>query len=192
MRCRWCSIVLLAALLAAPALAEDPLSYGFVQLDYVDAELDGGPDGDGFDLGLSVELGETLYAFGGYGDLDFEGIELSSWTVGLGAHAPLGERASGFVQVGYIDADVEVVLFGTGEDDGWTAAAGVRGLLADARVELAAAIDYIDLSDSGDDTAFRVEARYNVNRALSLGVGYATSDDTDALSLGARFYFGAH
>ncbi len=88
--------------------------------------------------------------------------------------------------------DVELSGGGfTASDDGYGLRAGIRGLVAD-RVELDGFVTYVDLSDSGDDTAFSAAIYFNATSRFSVGAGYEVADDDDTLHAGIRIHWGGN
>ena len=173
------------------AVADDHLSYNFVQVDYLDADLDGGPDGDGVGLFGSGEIGDKFHLFGGYRTLEFDGglasADLDILQAGFGYHRAIGEKASFFGRVSYVDVELDAGL-GSADDDGFGLAAGIRGMVHE-KIELQGQIERIDLGD-GDDTQFEVQALYNFTPKFSAGLTYRTGDDFDWIGIGGRFYWG--
>jgi len=53
-------------------------------------------------------------------------------------------------------------------------------------LELSAFIDYADIEDSSE-TGYSLGARYFTTHDISVGVGYGSSDDFDALTFDVRF-----
>ena len=131
--------VLLVTLAFAGAQASDDISYNYVQIGYIDAEIDSGPSGDGFGFDGSFELAENYHLFAGYGDLTFSesgiDVDLTSWTVGAGYDRNLTDARSLYFRVGYVDAEVDTP-FGSASDDGFSAGLGIRGMVVE-RLELA-------------------------------------------------------
>ena len=81
-------------LAAAPlaALAED-MSYSNVDLAYVETDIDGvGPSLDGFGLRGSVGFAQNWFAFGEYSAQSVSGVDLDTYTVGLGGHYGLADN----------------------------------------------------------------------------------------------------
>ena len=56
-------------------------------------------------------------------------------------------------------------------------------------LELEGAVNYVDLSDSGDDTSFGVAARWFITEAFALGVEGEFADDADTYGIGFRLQF---
>ena len=185
---------LLAGVLASVgAYASDELSYSYVGIEYVRAELDDGPEGDGLGVTGSAEIGSAVHVFASYGKLDFDpyfglDVEGTTWSGGIGYHRAIAERASFFADVSYVDVELDT-NFGDASDDGYSVGIGVRGLVA-TKVELHGGISYVDLSDSGDDTSFGGGVRFNFTEMVSLGARYTTSDDSDSVAVALRLYWG--
>ena len=80
-------LIAIAPAMCVPALADD-MSYSFIELAYIDTEIDAfgtDIDGDGVGVGLSFELGEIAFLTATFSLLDFDfGIDLTQFTVGLG------------------------------------------------------------------------------------------------------------
>jgi len=53
-------------------------------------------------------------------------------------------------------------------------------------LELSAFIDYADIED-GSETGYSFAARYFTTPDISLGLGYGSSDDFDAITFDIRF-----
>ena len=88
-----------AATLAAlsyvgPALADEGLSYSFLEAGYVRTELDDvDVNGDGFGIRGSYAFTKNVHGFASYQNQDFDfGITGDQWTFGAGVNFPLSER----------------------------------------------------------------------------------------------------
>ncbi len=195
---------LFAGLLASiGAHASVDLSYKYVQVEYVGVEIDNGPDGDGFGIAGSAEVGSQVHVFASYGKIDLDSLFFSpqasplgsdildstTWSAGVGYHTDIARKASFFGEVSYVDVELDSNI-GDVSDEGFSAAIGIRGLV-ESKIELVGGISYVDLSNAGDDTAFSAGIRFNVTDTLSLGAGYTRSDDSDAVSVGVRIYWGS-
>jgi hypothetical protein len=76
------SLMLAAAPLAA--MAED-MSYNYVDLAYVDQDIDGvGPSADGFGLRGSIGFAENWLAFAEYTSTSVQGVDIEQIAVGFG------------------------------------------------------------------------------------------------------------
>jgi hypothetical protein len=58
------------------------------------------------------------------------------------------------------------------------------------QVELEGSVNYVDLSDSGDDTSLGLAARWYLTEQVALGLETAFSDDATSYGLGVRWHFG--
>jgi len=181
----------LAALAAALPLAgqADTMDYSFVELGFVDSELDEpNVDGDGFALRGSLEFHPSFFAFAELQDLGYDfGVDVTSIAVGAGGHYPLNEKVDLVGRFGIVKYELEADRFDLDDDaDGFTIGGRVRGEVL-PRFELEGGFDYVDI-DSGDDTFVVVEGRYffieNVSGGLRLEFG-----DADTIGIGARLTF---
>jgi hypothetical protein len=184
--------ILIGLLAFGPAAEADELGYTFLQVSLSRAEVDNGPEADGYSFGASAELGERIYAFGSYSHADYDpyfgyDLEVESWTAGVGYHHGVTDRVSLYGDVGYVDIDLEANI-GEASDDGYAASLGLRGLPHE-RVELAAEVTHTDLDVGRDDTAFSVQALFNLTQAFSLRAGYSTTDDVQSVFAGLRVYW---
>ncbi len=178
----------------SPAFASD-LSYNFVEIGYVDAELDDDLagfsfDGDGFRIGGSFEVGENWFVAAGYSTLGFDfGIDLDQIAVGGGYHTGISDRTDFFATLSYLQAEVSAGGFGSVDEDGYGIAVGIRSMLTD-NVELNGSIGYSDLGDGADGTAFNAGALYSFTDNFAVGFDIGIEEDVTLYGLGARFYFG--
>lgn len=176
---------------AAPALAQG-FSYNFIEGQYQRVDLDDGffnVDGDGFGLGGSVELSESWFMFGGYNSTSFDfGVDLDQLGIGGGWHTPLSPTMDFVASLAYVRLDVGN-SFGSFDDDGIAASIGVRTMIS-SNVELAGAIEYVELSDSGNDTSLNGSLLYNFTPNFAAGLNVGAGDDIVTYGVGARFYFG--
>ena len=155
-------------LAAAPlaALAED-MSYSFVDLAYIDTDIDGvGPSLDGFALRGSVGFAENWFAFGEYAAQSVSGVDLDTFVAGIGGHYGLAENL----------------------DDGYLVDAALRGRVGDA-VELEGGVRYTDFSDGGDATSLFVGGRFHFNQTWALGAEYQDGDDSSSILAYVRASF---
>lgn len=181
--------------LAAPAVAGD-LSYDFVQLGYQKVEFDDNffpgadIDGDGFGVSGSFELNEDWFIGVGYSKLDFDfGVDLEQLQIGGGWHTAISPNTDFFATLSYVSAEVSASGFGSVDEDGFGATAGVRGMLAEDW-ELGGSINYVDLGDGADDTGFSAWLLYSISSAFSAGFTISTDDDVTGYGLSGRYYFG--
>jgi hypothetical protein len=186
------SIALL--LLAGPALAAD-ISYNYGQLGYQWATLEDvlpglDVDGDGFGFGGSFEVGDSGFIQAGYQQISFDyGINFDQISAGIGYHAALSQSTDFFAVLSYVKAEVTVVGAGSASEDGYGATIGVRGMVTE-KLELDGTIDYVDLGNGADGTAFGAAAIYNFTDIFSLALDVGLEEDAVSYGLGVRVYIG--
>ncbi len=177
------------ALVAAPlaALADD-MSYSFVDLAYVETEVDGvGPSLDGFTLRGSVEFATHWFAFGEYADQSVSGVDVTSIAAGIGGHYGLADNLDLVGRLGWIRAELDAGPFNV-DDDGYLVDLGLRGRVGDA-VELEGGARYTDFSDGGDATSLFVGGRFHFNDTWALGAEYQDGDDSSSILAYVRASF---
>lgn len=181
----------LALGLGVQAMAAEGVSYSNVEVAYVDAELDGGEggnvSGDGFSAAFSAAIGESFFAFGNLGSLDFDGGKLKPLSLGFGGHMPLGTSVD---VVGGLSFE-RLKLSGLSSESGWGAHVGLRGMIGE-RFEWNAMVKHVDIGDFGSDMNFGVGGRYNFTDAFAAGVDFTKWDDLDLTTWGIalRYNFG--
>ncbi|HEX2140097.1 MAG TPA: hypothetical protein VHG33_10335 [Woeseiaceae bacterium] len=185
-------LVLPTILFAGSALAAE-LDYNYGELRYIDAELDaGGIDagGDGFELGGSLELAQSVHIFGNFRTLDFgAGVDTSALEIGGGYALPLNNGGDLVGRLSYIDGEIDAGP-GNLDDSGFGFSAGFRNMFH-PQIEGRAFINYVDLDESGDSISFEVAGDYFLNDEVALGASLELGDDVTTWTLGARWYFGA-
>jgi len=178
-------------ILATPALADGP-NYNYIQGSYQHVDLDDGffdVDGDGFGISGSVALGDNWQLIGGYNSTDFDfGVDLDELLIGGGFHTSLTPNMDFVANLAYVRLDASV-LGQSFDDDGIGVSIGLRAM-ASEKLELAGFVEYIELSDSGNDTSLRGEAWYNFTQNFAVGVNMGAADDVVRYGIGARVYFG--
>lgn len=193
----------LTLLFAAPLAGAVPLaavaqtnetSYDFVELDYAFTEADlGGMDIDGSGLAFdgSVEIRDNIHLaaslFRGESD-DLPDTDELTKSFGVGAHFRPFERWSPYGQAGFVDVDVDTLGVNV-SDDGFYATGGFRYVPA-AGYEIRASVTYLDLDDAGDDTVPAIAGDIYVTDVVALTLSYSEKDDSEALAVGFRFYYG--
>lgn len=177
---------LLLAALPLAAQAED-MSYSFIDLGYVETDLDNGPTADGFGVRGSVGFAENFFVFGEYTNQDLQGVDIDQFAVGLGGHLGLTEQLDGVGRIGYVDGEASAGGFSVSVD-GYLVSAGLRGQVTDD-FELEGHVIYRDLGGDGDETAFSIGGRYFLTDQLALGAEYEIGDDAKTLFIGGRFSF---
>lgn len=189
-----------ASLATCPLLAANAegIGYTYADLAYVTTDIDGFDDElDGFLLRGSLEIADNWFLYARYLDesVSTQGVDIDfqQYSVGGGYAWSFAENMDLYGRLGYTKAEVDVENFGFGDldadDDGYELGVGVRARPIDI-IELEGAINYVDLSDSGDDTSLGVAARWFITDAIALGVEGEFADDADTLGIGFRWQFG--
>ncbi|HKX59953.1 MAG TPA: outer membrane beta-barrel protein [Steroidobacteraceae bacterium] len=176
-------------LAAAPlaALAED-MSYSYIDLAYVDTDIDGvGPSLDGFGLRGSIGFAENWFAFGEFAAQSVSGVDLDTYTVGLGGHYGVADNLDLFGRLGWTKVEISSGPIDI-DDDGYLIDAGLRGRVGDA-VELEGGVRYTDFSDGGDATGLFVGGRFHFNETWALGAEYQDGDDASTILAYVRASF---
>jgi hypothetical protein len=187
MQRRILSALAVAAVALPLAAHADTMDYSYVELAFVDSELDEpAVDGDGFALRGSLEFHPSFFAFAELEDLGYDrDVDVTSIVVGAGGHYPLNDKVDLVGRFGIVKYDVDADDF-SADEDGFTLGARVRSEVM-PRLELEGGFDYIDV-DSGDDTVAVLEGRYffmpNVSGGLRLEFG-----DEDAIGIAGRLTF---
>jgi hypothetical protein len=184
---------ILAAVLLAGAAAAAELDYNYGELRYIDTELDAGPfdaDGDGFEIGGSLELARSVHIFGSYRTLDFgSGVDVSAFEVGGGYSVPMNNGGDLVGRLSYIDGEIDAGP-GNLDDSGFGFSGGFRNMFH-PQIEGRAFVNYVDLDESGSETSFELAGDYFVNDEIAVGASLELGDDVTTWTLGARWYFGA-
>jgi hypothetical protein len=182
-----------ASLGVAGTASAAELDYNYAELRYIDTELDAGPfdvDGDGFELGGSMELAQSVHIFGNFQTLDFgSGIDASAFEIGGGYAMPLNNSADLVARLSYIDGEIDTPA-GDADDSGFGFSAGARSMFT-PQIEGRAFINYVDLDESGDEVSFELAGDYFVNDQIALGASLELGDDVTTWTVGGRWFFGA-
>jgi hypothetical protein len=183
-------IVLGSLMLAATPLAAmaDDMSYSYVDLAYVETDIDNAPTADGFALRGSVGFAENWLAFAEYSDQSVQGIDITQYAVGLGGHYGLTDNLDLVGRLGYVKAEIDAGGGLNADDDGYLLDLGLRGRVGDA-VELEGGARYTDFSDGGDDTALFVGGRFHFNKTWAVGAEYQRGDDVSSILAYVRASF---
>ena len=179
------SLMLAAAPLAAMA---DDMSYSYVDAAYVETDIDNAPTADGFALRGSIGFAENWFAFADYADQSVQGIDVTSYDVGIGGHYGMTEALDVVGRVGYTKVELDAGGGGNFDDDGYLIDLGLRGRVGDA-VELEGGVHYTDYTDGGDDTGLYVGGRFHFNKTWALGAEYQSGDDADSILAYVRASF---
>ena len=178
------------AMLAALPLAShaDPMSYSFVDLGYVETDIDGiSSNADGFALRGSAGFAEHYFAFAEYSSQSLAGFDLDVTTVGLGGHYGLSDNLDLVGRAGWLNVDASGGGGASASEDGYLVSAGLRGKLGD-KIELDGSVIYSDLGGgNGDDTAVAVGGRYFFTDNFAVGAEYQQGNDSSTILAGVRF-----
>jgi len=184
------TLIILLVALSASARAAD-FDYNYISLGYGQVDFDNpGVDGDGFGIDGSYAISDDFHVFAGYtaADLDF-GIDATTLSAGIGYNGALSEVVDLVARLSYEYVELDASGFGSVDDNGLGLGVGLRFAASD-ELELNAGINYIELSDSGNDTGFEAGGLYNLTDAFSLFINGDWSDDSSAYMVGGRFNFG--
>jgi hypothetical protein len=191
--------------LVASALAIGPLvaaqaqdiGYTYVDLGYVTTDIDGvSKDLDGFVLRGSLEIAENWFLYARYLDqsVSVAGADLDAqqYAVGGGFAWSFADNMDLYGRIGYTEVELELSGGGFGgasaDDDGYELGVGIRARPI-AALELEGALNYVDLSDSGDDTSLGVAARWFITDVFALGIEGDFADDAETYGIGLRLQF---
>ncbi len=179
------AIALLASLSLATHAADFNYSYG--QLGYETGDF------EGLALTGSYEVNKDIFIIGRYVDAtndDFGvDVDYSELSIGAGYHMPVNKDMDAVFTVSLVDAEADTVILGTpvsASDTGVLLTAGVRFNLNES-VELAGGAFYNSAFDI--DFGVQGEVRYNINKTMSAGLNFTSSDAIDGLGLNFRIGF---
>jgi len=181
-----------AALLPFVTQAEG-LSYSYIDLAYINTDIDQfDEDVDGFALRGSLEITDQVFLFANYADQSTsifgDDLDVQNYGLGVGYAWPIAPSMDLYGKIGYVKYEADFRGFNA-DDDGYSLALGLRGRPAD-QIELEGAINYVDLSDSGDDTSLGLGARWFFTDQFAVGVEGDFSDDANTYGIGVRWNFG--
>jgi len=183
-------LFLLAGLLVqgisiAQTVEEKPieLSYSYAELRSVDVDFRGG---NGVRFNGSYELNSNWLIVGGLTSLDFNN----------NVDSTLVELGGGYVWHYSYDFDLvstlrlvrsEIDVGGIdAEETGFALSAGTRGLLT-PQFEIRGSVNHVNLDDS--DTYLELAGDYYITEQFSAGVSLEFAGDTDAFTIGVRWFF---
>lgn len=180
----------IASLALGPAaiLADSP-EYTYIEGAYVNVDIDGVDDGDGFGIGGSAEIGENIFIFADYAIVGFSfGIDFSTIVAGIGYKSAISDTTDVNVSIAYVFAEVDAGVFGSFDDDGYGLDASLRSMVSN-EFELNGGITYVDFGGSGgDDTSFHVGGVYSFNDSFAVTGDFSIGDDIKTYLIGGRFY----
>ena len=184
---------------ATTALAAETLSYTYVELGYIDTEIDDlGVSGDGLGIRGSYRLANGIHVFASYADLGYDGnVDVSELRLGGGYAWPMSPKLDLVGKLAYVSVDVgsSITVAGLGrvgfsaEETGYSLRAMLRGKLND-QFEVSGGLDHVDVGND-NDTAFEVGGRYLLTPAFNVGLDLRFSDDGTSYMVGGRYQFGS-
>lgn len=176
----------------APALADEGFSYSFVELGYMNTEIDDlDVDGDGPGLRGSIEFTDMFHGFASYSDLDLDfDVGTTQMEIGAGLNYTLSPNVDLIGTVSYLNLEVDLPPgFGSVDDSAIALGAGLRGRVGE-QLELSGGLKYAEFDEGGNDTAFNVGGRYYFTKIFALGADIEFNEDGTSWILGGRFDFG--
>lgn len=177
------SLMLAHGFAFAQAPQQAALGYNYAELRFVDVDSNGG---DGFRLNGSFQLEGNWLVVGGLSRLDFNN-NVDSTTVELGAGYVWPYRSDWdfMANLRLVRTDVDFPT-GSADDTGLGLTGGIRGLIT-PQFEIRGAVHHINLDNS--DTYLEMAGDYFFTQNFAAGLSLEFAGDTDAWSLGARWYF---
>jgi hypothetical protein len=178
-----------ALALAPLAAVADDMSYSFVDLAYVETDVDGvGPSADGFGARGSVGFADNYFAFAEFSSQSVSNVDIDQTAVGLGGHYGLAENLDAVGRIGWTKVDISAGPLDA-DDDGYLVDLGLRGRVGGA-VELEGGLRYADFGGAdGDDTSFFFGGRYHFDDTWAVGAEYRSGDDVSSIMAGVRISF---
>jgi hypothetical protein len=183
--------ILVALGYVGPALADDAISYSYLEGGYVRTELDDfDVKGDGPGIGGSYAFTRNVHGFASYSKQDFDfDISEDQWAFGAGVNFSLTDRLDVVGTLAYVGVKLDAPGIPSIDDSGVGIGAELRGRVNEA-LELHGGVAYTNLNDSGDDTAGTVGARIYLTKMFALGADASFNQDGTTWMLGARLDFG--
>lgn len=208
------SLAALAAMSAAvpAAQAAEGLSYGYVEGDYVNLDVENFDDGDGYKVDFSVPLGERFFLYGNYSETDadfnyssnLDGVVLPGNTdilkfgIGLGFIMPMSTNTDFVVSGGYADIDFDDFELGssssiTGHNlrndpsDGYNVDAYFRSQLSNS-VEGSLGARYTDI-EGYDGFSLVASVMYELTPNWGINLEADAGSDLTSWSAGVRYSF---
>ena len=181
------SLIALALVAALPFAASaqsagSGLSYNYVQGGYTATNTDAG-DTKGWALGGSVAVHPNVHLFGNYAnhEIDHTSIDFDQWRVGVGYNKSFSPKADFVANVAYDKYDAG----GNLDFDGYSAEAGVRGVLA-SQLEGYALLGYEDGNDLDGNAYGRLGATVKFNQTWGVNADVKLVDGDTQYFIGPR------
>ena len=190
-----CLLATTILVMSSSALSKE-ISYNYLQGTFssiTDSSLPSQDvDANDYKASGSFSISRNMALTAGFGVTDFDrvqgiDIEATAITFGITGHTSVASRTDIYGNFSILLEDIKVSDgFTTLKDDdtGNVISFGLRHMASDT-VELELIFSRVDVFDDATNT-FGLGARFYANDKLSIGVGYSTADDVDALILNAR------
>jgi len=181
----------IASLVLAPAagFAASP-EYNYVEASYVNSDIDGVDDGDGFGIAGSAEVGTNIFIFGEYSTVGFSGgVDFDVIKAGLGYKSAISGTTDVNLSVFFANAEIDAGILGSIDESGYGLDATLRSMVSN-EFELNGGITYIDFGGAFDDeTSIHVGGVYSFNTSFAVVGDIDFGDDITTFSIGGRLYF---
>ena len=180
----------LALGLGTQAFAADGLSYNLIEGGYVRGEVDDiDLHGDGFSIGGSLELGQSLFGFAGVNSVDYDNTNLSSslFSAGLGSNWALSPDVDLVSGVSWERINVKASGVSV-SDDGIGLNVGLRGRFD--QLELTGNVKYSDFGHGSNGFTLGASGRYYFTPAFAAGPDISHNDDGTNWGISFRYDFG--
>lgn len=159
------------------------LSYNFLELRFVDVDTNGG---DGLLFNGSYDLQNNWLIVGGITSIDYNNnVDVTWLELGAGYVWPVSDDFDLVSTLRFVRGDLDTP-FGGRNDNGFALSSGVRGLLT-PQFEIRGSVNHINLDNS--DTYLELAGDYYITSQFSAGLSLEFAGDTDAISIGARWFF---
>ena len=179
------AVAALGAMLPLMTKAADELSYSYLDPAYITTDI------DGFALRGSLEVTDQFFGWAGYTtqstEVFGEDLDYTTMSIGGGYAWPLSPTADIYGRLGYVKAEVDYAGFDA-DDDGFLLGAGLRARVAQ-EFELEGGLNYMDFSDSGDDTSVYAAGRWYFTPSFAAGLEAELGNDATTYGIGVRWNF---
>lgn len=181
----------IASLVLAPAVvfAASP-EYNYVEGNYVNTDVDGVDDGDGFGIAGSAEVGENIFIFADFSTVGFSaGVDFDVFKAGIGYKSAISGTTDANLSAFFVNEQIDTGFFGSFDENGFGLDASLRSMMSN-EFELNGGITYIDLGG-----AFNTETSIHFGGVYSFDTSFAVTGDIDfgeditTFSIGGRYYF---